>query len=213
MDTKMDELYNNHGVFVSQVEDVEDDMKVIKTDIDVLRIEMSSLNRDLRGNDMSVNNVHICLEKVEDCVDGFVLLLCSQTGVAAASSRAASFEAQRVEKELHLSVEGWHGKFERVNDIIDKKIVWLEEELDRVMALVGEKIQSGMEDLNTRFVKVLEIEERRYGVLARDMELVKSQLVSRIVPSGHVFGPLLSPFAPSSRDVQSHSHWGQGVVS
>jgi hypothetical protein len=52
----------------------------------------------------------------------------------------------------------------------------LEEELDRVMALVGKKIQSGMEDLNTRFAEALELEGWRYGALARDMELVKSWL-------------------------------------
>jgi hypothetical protein len=73
-------------------------------------------------------------------------------------------------------IKGWPGKFSRINDIIDKKIVQFEEELDKVMALVGEKIQSGMEDLNTRFVEALEVEAVKYGVLSRDMELVKSRL-------------------------------------
>jgi hypothetical protein len=86
------------------------------------------------------------------------------------------FEVQRVEKGLHPMVEGWYGKFEWVNDIINKKIVRLEGELDRVTALVGEKVQSGMDELNERFAEALRVEGVRYGVLAWDMELVKSQL-------------------------------------
>jgi hypothetical protein len=176
MDVRMDKLDKNHNVLVSRVKDVEDDMRVIKTDINVLRIEMSSFNKDIKDVEMSVDNAHLHLEKVEDCVDGFVSLLRSQTGVMAASSRVALFEAQRVEKEFCPMIEGWYGKFEKVNDIIDKKIIWFKEELDRVMALVGEKIQSGMEDLNMRFAEALEVEGVRYGVLVRDMELVKSWL-------------------------------------
>jgi hypothetical protein len=65
---------------------------------------------------------------------------------------------------------------ERSNTIIDKKFMSFKEELDKVMALVGEKIQSGMEDLSSRFSEALELEGRRYGVLARDVELLKSQL-------------------------------------
>jgi hypothetical protein len=176
MDIHMDELDKNHEVLVSRVEDTEDDMQIVKTDVDVLRIEMSSFNKDIKDIEMLVDNAHLRLEKVEDHVDGFMSLLCSQTGVTAASSCAALCEVQRVEKELHLLIEGWYGKFKKVNIIINKKIIRFEEELDRVMALVGEKIQSGMEDLSTQFNEALEVEGQRYGVLARDMELVKSQL-------------------------------------
>jgi hypothetical protein len=94
----------------------------------------------------------------------------------AASSHAALLEVQRVEKELHSLIEGWPGKLSRISNIIDKRVVWFEEELDRVMALVGEKIQSGMEDLNMRFAEALEVEGVKYGVLSQDMELVKSKL-------------------------------------
>jgi hypothetical protein len=106
MDIRMDELDNNHEVLVSRVEDFEDNMQVVKTDVDVLRIEMSSFNKDIRDVEMLVDNVHLCLEKVEDCVDGFMSLLHSQTGVAAASSYAALYEAQRMEKELRSLIEG-----------------------------------------------------------------------------------------------------------
>jgi hypothetical protein len=176
MDICMDELAQNHEVLVSRVEDSEDDMQIVKTNIDILRIEMSSFNKDVKDVKMSVDNCHLHLEKVEDHVDSFVSLLCSQTGVTAASSCVALMEAQRVEKELHSQIEGWYGKFKRVNTVIDKKIVQVDEELDRVTALMGEKIQSEMEDVGARFQEALNLEGRRYGVLARDMELVKSRL-------------------------------------
>jgi hypothetical protein len=75
-----------------------------------------------------------------------------------------------------MMTEGWPGKFSRINDVINRKIVRFEEELDKVTALVGEKIQSGMEDLNMRFTEALEVKSVKYGVLSWDMELVKSQL-------------------------------------
>jgi hypothetical protein len=56
-------------------------------------------------------------------------------------------------------------------------MVRLDKELDRVMALVGEKITVGMEELRAQFLEALGVEGRRYGVLARDMELVKLWLV------------------------------------
>ena len=44
------------------------------------------------------------------------------------------------------------------------------------MALVGEKIQSMMEDLCTQFLEALEVKGRCYRELARGAELLKSQL-------------------------------------
>jgi hypothetical protein len=37
----------NHKVLVSRTEDLEDDMQVIKTDLDVMKIEMSSYRQDV----------------------------------------------------------------------------------------------------------------------------------------------------------------------
>jgi hypothetical protein len=73
--------------------------------------------------------------------------------------------------------EGVLGKFEQINNVINRKFVKLDEELDRVMALVGEKIQAGLDDPSAKFEEVLDAEGERYGVLARDMELVNSRLV------------------------------------
>jgi hypothetical protein len=48
--------------------------------------------------------------------------------------------------------------------------------LDKVTALVGEKINASVEELKAEFLEAFEVEGRKYGVLARDMELVKSRL-------------------------------------
>jgi hypothetical protein len=44
----MDKLDKNHEGLVSRVEDTEDDMQIVKTDVDILRIEMSSFNKDVK---------------------------------------------------------------------------------------------------------------------------------------------------------------------
>jgi hypothetical protein len=75
MDVQMDKLDKNHKVLVSRVKDTEDNMQVIKTNINVLRIGMSSFNKDVKDVEMSVDNTHLHLEKIEDHVDGFVSLL------------------------------------------------------------------------------------------------------------------------------------------
>ena len=61
------------------MEDVEDEIQVMKMDINILRIWMSSTEGDvdvvkqgLWDVEMSVDNFHLCLRKVEDHVDGFV---------------------------------------------------------------------------------------------------------------------------------------------
>jgi hypothetical protein len=98
--------------------------------------------------------------------------------VSETNLKRLDMEIKRIQQETCGQIKGFYRKFERVNEIIDKKTVCLDEELDRVMALVGEKICAGMEELKAEFLEALELEGRRYGVLASDMELVKSRLVT-----------------------------------
>jgi uncharacterized protein YoxC len=152
MDVRMGESSQNHEVLVSRVEDLEDDMQVVKTDTDILRIKMSSYCRDInvieasvKDVEMAADNAHLCLEKVEDCVDGFVESARRISVVSETNSKLLGMEIQRIQWETHGQIESFYKKFERVNKVIDKKTVCLDEELDRVMALVGEKICVGME--------------------------------------------------------------------
>jgi chromosome segregation ATPase len=186
----MDELSQNHEVLVSRTEDLEDDMQVAKIGIDVMKIEMSSYRQDVanlekttaawkasvKDVEMSVNNTHLHLEKVEDRVDGMVSSIRSVSSLSATNAHALGLEIQRVQGESRMQLDGFFKKFEQMNEILDKKTVRLDEELDRVTALVGEKIKAAVTNLDTEFRVALETEERRYSALARDVELLKSRL-------------------------------------
>jgi chromosome segregation ATPase len=190
MDVRMDELSQNHEVLVSRTEDLEGDMQVIKTDLDMMKIEMSSYRQDVerlektsnaweasvKDVEMSVDNAHLCLEKVEDRVDGMVSSIRSMSSLSASNARSLGLEIQRVQGESRMQLDGFFKKFEWMNKILDKKTMRMDEELDRVTALVGEKIEAAV-----------------------------TNLVSRLYPSGHVFGPLLSSFrTKSTRYSRSH---------
>jgi chromosome segregation ATPase len=183
MDVHMDECSQNHKVLVSRTEDLEDDMQIVKTDVNVMKIEMSSYQRDvdrveasMKDVESSIDNAHFRLEKVEDCVDGMVSSIRSISSLSASNAHALGLEIQKVQGEGRMQLDGFFKKFERMNEILDKKSVHMDEELDRVMALVGEKIDVGLVGLKAEFQEALEAEGRRYGILARDLELVKSYL-------------------------------------
>jgi multidrug resistance efflux pump len=204
----MDEFSQNHKVLVSRTEDLEDDMQVFKTDLDVMRIEMSSYRQDvstlervteaweasMKDIEMSCDNAHLRVEKVEERVDSMVGSIWSVALLSSTNARSMGLEVQRIQGECQMQLDGFFKKFERMNEVLDKKTVHMDEELDRVTALVGEKIEAAVTNLDVEFRTALESEERRYTALVRDVELLKSRLVSRLYPSGHVFGPLLSPF-------------------
>jgi hypothetical protein len=61
-----------HQAFDNHLEDAEDEMLVCKTDVDVFRIQMSSMEKDINDVKMVVDNSQLWLEKVEDQVEGLV---------------------------------------------------------------------------------------------------------------------------------------------
>jgi hypothetical protein len=178
MDTCLDGLECSQEEFYQafdvRMEDAEEDVQILKGDVDDFRIKMDLQKWDIGDVESSVENAHHQLGRVEDHMDGLAWSIRLNAAVAASSSWGSLGEAHRVEWELRPITEGWFGKLERCNTIIDKRFILFEEELDKVTALVGEKIQSGMEDLSSKFSEALEAEGRWYGVLARDMELLKS---------------------------------------
>jgi hypothetical protein len=64
-----------------------------------------------------------------------------------------------VERELHPMIERWFGKLERHNMIIDKKFIHLDEELEKVVALVGEKIKVKFGEFSQQFMEAMEVED------------------------------------------------------
>jgi hypothetical protein len=68
----MVEMSQGHDIAISRLEDVEDNMQVVKSDIDVTKIQLSSVEREIRLLDSSMDNTHKQLEDLGDWVDGFV---------------------------------------------------------------------------------------------------------------------------------------------
>ena len=66
----MEESIGNHSVAISRIEDLEDDMKICKEDIDQRKIHGASVDWDIRMLEASMGNTFEQLEKVEDRVDG-----------------------------------------------------------------------------------------------------------------------------------------------
>jgi chromosome segregation ATPase len=147
----MKELDQNRDIVVTRLEDIKDDMQVVKSDVDVIKIQLSSVEREVRLLDSSMDNTHHQLKDLGDRVDGFVRYLHQHRANALRDTRAIRTEFELFQTEVTKQIESWSARFERNNNIIDKKFVRLDTELERV--------------------------------------------VSRLVPFGHVFGPLLSSFS------------------
>jgi chromosome segregation ATPase len=144
---------------VSRLEDLEDDMQVCKTNVDVTKIQLSSVERDIRMLESSMGNTHKQLENLGDWVDGFVSSLRTYSNREVSNRRALGLVVEEVRKGARADHESLLGKFARTGDIIDKKFVQLDTELDKVVELVGEKIKKEVGEITHDFVEVMEIEE------------------------------------------------------
>jgi hypothetical protein len=126
------------------------------------RKDINDVETSIKDVEMSINNAHLHLEKVEDHVDGFVETVQRISTVSETNAKSLGVEIQRVQWETCGQFESFFRKFERVNEVINKKTVCFDEELDRVMALVGDRISVGMEELKAEFLEALEVKGRRY---------------------------------------------------
>ena len=126
----MEESIGNHSVAISRIEDIEDDMKIRREDIDQRKIHGASVDWDLRMLEASMGNAFEQLERVEDRVDSCFAETRRVCSLSKTNSRALGMEIQKVQRESRKEVEGLFSKFERVNQIFDKKTVRMEEELE-----------------------------------------------------------------------------------
>ena len=172
-----------HQAFNNHMEDVEDKMQVARTDIDVLRIRMSSTEGDvgilkmgLWDVEMLVGNSHLRLEKVEDCVDGFVESLQCYSQTCMVNIHSLGLEIQKVQQEWRMGHENLLLKFSMNNNIINKKFVCLDEELERVIDLVGQKIGMKFGEFSSNFLEAMEIEENQ----RKDLEVKVVTLEERL---------------------------------
>jgi chromosome segregation ATPase len=176
MDVVMSELSVQANVIFSRLEDVEDDMKICKDDVDVMKIQLASVERDIHMLEGSMGSAHNQLEDLGDWINGFIESVRKVSSISDTNSRSLGLEIQRVQWETRGHFEGLLQKFDKIDSIIDKKIVHQDEEMDQVMDLVGQKIDAKMGEFSSNLMEALEIEENR----RKDLETKVSGLEERL---------------------------------
>jgi hypothetical protein len=195
----MEESIANHGVAISRIEDCEDDMQVCKGDIDSIKLLSSSMGRDVemleaaigsvqpqlvsaqrdvRMLEASMESAHEQLEGLGNQVDGCYAETRRVCSLSETNVRSLGAEIQRVQRESRKEIEGMYSKFKRVNNIIDKKTVRMDEELDRVVALVGEKIEARVGEMTSDWLEAMEIEERQRKDLEGKVVFLEEKIVN-----------------------------------
>ena len=174
----MEESIGNHSVAISRIEDLEDDMKICKEDIDQRKIHGASVDRDLRMLEASMGNAFEQQERVENRVDGCFAETHRVCSLSETNFRSLGMEIQRVQRESRKEIEGLFSKFERVNQIFDKKTVRMEEELERTVSLVEEKINLKIGEITADWVEALEIKEARRKDLEEKVAFLEEKITN-----------------------------------
>ena len=174
----MEESIGNHSVAISRIEDLEDDMKICKEDIDQRKIHGASVDRDIRMLEASMGNTFEQLERVEGRVNGCFVETRRVCSLSETNSRSLGMEIQRVQRESRKEIEGLFSKFERVNQIFDKKTVRMEEELEGTVSLVEEKINSKIGEITADWMEALEIEEARRKDLEEKVAFLEEKITN-----------------------------------
>ena len=195
----MEESIVNHGVAISRIEDCEDDMNICKGDIDNIKLlsssmgrdvemleaaiglvqpQLASAQRDIRMLESSMDSAYEQLEGLRDRVDGCYAETQRVCSLSETNIRSLGCEIQRVQRESRKEIEGMYSKFECVNAIIDKKTVRMDEELDRVVALVGEKIEVRVGEMTSDWLEAMEIEERRRKDLEGKVAFLEEKILN-----------------------------------
>jgi chromosome segregation ATPase len=195
----MEESINNHSVAISRIKDCEDDMQICKGDIDNSKIllaltgrdvemleasmgsiqaQLASTQRDVRMLEASMGSAHEQLENLGDRVDGCFAETRWVCSLSETNSQSLGAEIQRVQRESRKEIEGMFTKFEHVNAIIDKKTIRMDEELDQVVALVGEKIEAKLGEITSDWVEALEVKENRRKALEGKVAFLEEKVVN-----------------------------------
>ena len=177
----MEELISNHSVVISRIEDCEDDMKICKENIDQNKIRLSSVDRDICMLEASMGSVHKQLEDLGDWASGCFAEIRRVSTLNETHSQALGLEIKRVQQESQKEIEGLFSKFERVIQIFDKKTVRMEEELDWVVSLVREKIDTKIGEITADWVEALEIEENRRKDLEEKVAFLGEKITNSLL--------------------------------
>jgi hypothetical protein len=134
---------------------------VCKNDIDIMKTQLVSLEGDIRMLEILMGSAHNQLEDLGDWVDGFIKSIRKASSISETNNQSLGLEIQRVQRETRGHLEGLFQKFNWVNSIINKKIIHQDEEMDKVIDLVGQKIDAKMGEFSSNLMEALEIEENR----------------------------------------------------
>jgi hypothetical protein len=88
--------------------------------------------------------------------------------------------------------EDLNRKFVRINEVIDKKMVCQDEELDRVVGLVGEKIDSKFSDFSDQFMEAVVAEEARREALEAKVAFLEEKLTDSLLRSSDLVNLVLA---------------------
>lgn len=136
----------------------------MKSDVDVVKIEMLSIHKDLQDMEMSMDNIYLWMGRLEDWL--YVLPEISHwIKTYSSQSQSAFLEVNNIQTQLLNMNSSLLVKFERNNTIIDKKFIYLDEELEKVVGLVGEKFEVKLGEFSDQFLGTMEIEDGRQVAL------------------------------------------------
>ena len=173
------------------MEDVEEQAQVMAMGIDVLKIWATNVEREVKDLDSSIDNVQIHLDKAEDQVDRFV----SQNHwiLQSLSSRLhyLTLQLKKIEEEFHPQIERWWGRFEKANNVNDRNMIHLEE-LEKVMGLVGDKIDRLKREFSNNFLEAMEFEETHQTALEVKVASLKERLEHTLTQAANLATFLLS---------------------
>ena len=163
MDTRLDGLdqaqQEFHKSFDMRMKDVKDDILILKTNINIVKINLDALRSTITE---SVESTHHRLENGEDCMDSFMTNLQSQHGSYNSWIKGALLETGNVRRQFLSTIKSWLVKFEEMNVIIDHKFIHVDSEMERVSALVEAKIKLEFEKVSNDFLEAIKSEERRF---------------------------------------------------
>jgi chromosome segregation ATPase len=144
---------------VERLEDEEDDMQVCKNDLDVMKIRLAAAEGEVHLLDESMDNAHRGIGDLGDRVDSFVSSLRTYNNQYTTSHRALFQEMHQHKREARADHKSLLGKLARTGDVVDKKFVQVDAELEKVMGLVGDKIKKEVGKIATEFAEAMDVEE------------------------------------------------------
>jgi hypothetical protein len=179
------------NVILSRLEDAEDDIQVCKNDVDVLKLENTSMGRDVQMLEASMGNAHEQLEGLGDRMDGCVAAGRRTAAIVEGNARfLVSVRSGQVEvREL---AEDLNRKFARINEVIDKKMVRQDKELDRVVGLVGERIEARMGEFSDQHMEAVMAEEARRVALEAKVAFLEEKLTDLLLRSSDLVNLVLT---------------------